>query len=98
MPWVHVTRVATALLSDGTMAVLVFGSSEGPVMDVLALEILSDGKHAFSDTVAFTSMFGRLIARRAGRGQLNIAEGDLAWLCPNLNPQSKRYYKYRTLE
>lgn len=98
MPWVHASRVATALLSDGTMAVLLLGSSEGPVMDVLALEILSDGKQAFSDTVAFTSMFGRLIARRAGRGQLSIAEGDLAWLCPNLNPQSKRYYKYRTLD
>jgi len=96
MPWVHTTRVATALLTDGTMAVLLMGSVDGPVMDVLALEISSEGKQAFSDTAAFTSMFGRLVARRAGRGQLLVADGDLAWLCSSLNPQSRQYYKNRT--
>lgn len=98
MPWAHTSRVATALLTDGTMAVLLLGNPEGPVMDVLALEISSEGKQAFADTVAFTSMFGRLVARRASRGQLAIADGDLAWLCPNLNPQSRRYYRNKTSE
>lgn len=94
MRWSHVKRVATALLSDGTMAVLLMGDLEEPVLDVLALEISSSsGAHNVAETVAFTSMFGRLVARRAGRGQLIVADGDLAWLCPSLNPQSRHYYR-----
>lgn len=98
MPWVHTDRVATALLADGTMAVLLLGNPNGPVMDVLALEISSDKKQTFSDTAAFTSMFGRLVARRAARGQLSVADGDLAWLCSNLNPQSRNYYRKKVSE
>lgn len=93
MRWAHTCRVATALLADGAMAVLLLGNSDGPVLDVLALEISSDGSHALADTMAFTSMFGRLVARRASRGQLLVAEGDLTWLCANLNPQSRKYYR-----
>lgn len=98
MRWAHASRVATALLADGSMAVLLIGDANGPVLEVLALQVSSDGASALADTIAFTSLFGRLIARRAARGQLSIAEGDLAWLCPNLNPQSRRYYRNQATE
>lgn len=93
MRWAHTQRIGTALLKDGTMAVVLLGNASHPVLDVLALEISSDGDSALADKVAFTSMFGRLVAKRASRGQLEIAEGDLAWLCSSLNPQSRRYFR-----
>lgn len=91
MPWSLVARASSAILQDGRLAVLLMSSPGGPSMDVLGLPVLAAEVLASDLTAANT--LGRVIARRACRGQIEIADGDLAWLDPRLNPDDSCYFR-----
>lgn len=91
MRWAHMQRAATARMRDGGLALLLFAGLEGPCAEVLALPVVRAAGSS-GEGGAFTVLLGRMLARHAQDGQVQVADGDLAWLHPRLDPVDDAYF------
>lgn len=92
--WDDVTAAGSALLADGRTAILLWGLFLDSVAEVMTLPTMTGpDRMSAGDSAAFTVMFGRTLATRVVRGDVQIPEGDLAWLDDRLNPSSPHYFR-----